>query len=309
MKKIFIGILIILLGFLGFIFFKPTVKNNIQIITNCPESSLARNINTVSLWDKWWPGKKINNSTFNFNGAKYTLQRQILNGMAVQVEMGNQKINGYLQFNRLTDTSSFLLWASLDTTSLNFLQKIKTTFLTNPFKKNIKQLLDSMNLFFSNQKNIYGFAPIFTKVKDPNLISIKKQFLQYPTTTEIYKEINILLDYAKTNGATQTNPPMMHVRQSEDIKFYDVMIAIPIDKVLSGTSTIVPKLMIKGNLLEATIAGSGTVTIEKCLQEYQNFITDYHLSAPAIPYQSLITNRLTEPDTTKWVTKIYQPIF
>jgi hypothetical protein len=33
------------------------------------------------------------------------------------------------------------------------------------------------------------------------------------------------------------------------------------------------------------------------------------LSTPAIPYQSIITNRLTETDTTKWITKIYQPIF
>ena len=29
--------------------------------------------------------------------------------------------------------------------------------------------------------------------------------------------------------------------------------------------------------------------------------------SPAIPFESLITNRLEEPDTSKWVTKIYYP--
>ena len=38
-------------------------------------------------------------------------------------------------------------------------------------------------------------------------------------------------------------------------------------------------------------------------------MTDNALSSPAIPFESLVTNRMQEPDTSKWVTKIYYPGF
>jgi hypothetical protein len=41
----------------------------------------------------------------------------------------------------------------------------------------------------------------------------------------------------------------------------------------------------------------------------KNYVEDNKKTSPAIPYQSLITNRLTETDTTKWVTKLYYPVF
>jgi hypothetical protein len=29
----------------------------------------------------------------------------------------------------------------------------------------------------------------------------------------------------------------------------------------------------------------------------------------AIPYQSLVTDRMKEPDTMKWLTRLYVPVF
>jgi hypothetical protein len=36
-------------------------------------------------------------------------------------------------------------------------------------------------------------------------------------------------------------------------------------------------------------------------------MNDHFLSAPAIPFEILITDRSKEKDTTRWKTKIYQP--
>jgi hypothetical protein len=36
---------------------------------------------------------------------------------------------------------------------------------------------------------------------------------------------------------------------------------------------------------------------------------DYGKSVVAIPFQYLVTDRLAEKDSSKWVTKIYQPIY
>jgi hypothetical protein len=41
----------------------------------------------------------------------------------------------------------------------------------------------------------------------------------------------------------------------------------------------------------------------------RNYISDHQYADAAVPYQSLITNRVTEKDTTKWVTKICYPVY
>jgi hypothetical protein len=41
----------------------------------------------------------------------------------------------------------------------------------------------------------------------------------------------------------------------------------------------------------------------------ENYARDHKKQSPAIPYQLLVTNRLTEADTTKWITQINYPVF
>jgi hypothetical protein len=40
----------------------------------------------------------------------------------------------------------------------------------------------------------------------------------------------------------------------------------------------------------------------------QKYKDDYQRVSPAIPFYSLITDRLKEPDSSKWITKIYFPV-
>jgi hypothetical protein len=39
-----------------------------------------------------------------------------------------------------------------------------------------------------------------------------------------------------------------------------------------------------------------------------NYISDYGRTIVAIPFASLITDRRLEPDSAKWVTRIYWPL-
>jgi hypothetical protein len=43
--------------------------------------------------------------------------------------------------------------------------------------------------------------------------------------------------------------------------------------------------------------------------QMKNYISDYQRTVMAIPFQSLVTDRRKEADTTKWLTKLYFPIF
>ena len=66
--------------------------------------------------------------------------------------------------------------------------------------------------------------------------------------------------------------------------------------------------MMLGNILVAEVKGDNA-RIDQCEQAMKYYVEDYQKSSPAISFQRLITNRLTEKDSTKWVTTINYPIF
>jgi hypothetical protein len=66
--------------------------------------------------------------------------------------------------------------------------------------------------------------------------------------------------------------------------------------------------MALGNILVGEVKG-GTYTVISGEQNLTNYVNDHKKMSPAIPYQSLVTDRLLEADTSKWVTKLYYPVF
>ena len=62
-----------------------------------------------------------------------------------------------------------------------------------------------------------------------------------------------------------------------------------------------------GNILVVEVRGDQQ-TINEAIKQIEKYITDYQRSIIAIPFQSLITDRSKESDSTKWITKIYYPV-
>ncbi len=308
MKKYIIGLSIIMVSYFSFVILKPSNNNPVTVSINCTDAALTRNLLDLKTWQKWWPGKKINDTAFSFGTVRYSLTRLIGNGAAFNVSANNKSETGFLQLTSINDTSCNLVWTPSVVTSPSLYEKLLNPFQKNVVKENIILLLDSIKNYFNDPKNIYGFKVNFTKVTDPHLISIRKIYDKYPSTDEIYATIEKLENYAISNGAQKTNFPMMNVHQNEDGNSLDVMIALPVNNPLKASSDFLPKFMIQGVLLEADIKG-GSANVEKCLAQFSNYLTDYKLSAPAIPYQSLVTNRSQILDSNLWITKIYQPVF
>jgi hypothetical protein len=62
-----------------------------------------------------------------------------------------------------------------------------------------------------------------------------------------------------------------------------------------------------GNILITEVKG-GQNEITNAYKQIQNYVSDYNRSAPAIPFESLVTDRRKEPDSSKWITRIYYPV-
>jgi hypothetical protein len=127
-----------------------------------------------------------------------------------------------------------------------------------------------------------------------------------PSTAFIYALIDKLTAYIKTHNAVQTAPPMLNVlRQSDG---YLVRVALPVNKRLPDTNEFFYKWMPGGgNMLITDITG-GEQKVAAAMYQASLYADDHKLIAPAIPYESLITDRRLEADTNKWQTRIYYPI-
>ena len=100
---------------------------------------------------------------------------------------------------------------------------------------------------------------------------------------------------------------MLNIKETGNT--YYVMVGIPVNTNLnSDNKAFQIKKMVLGDILTTEVMG-GPYTVQNALNQLKFYINDNKMASPAIPYESLVTNRLLQPDSTKWITKIYYPVF
>ena len=145
------------------------------------------------------------------------------------------------------------------------------------------------------------------KVTDANYISLKVSSNHYPASLEVYEMVKLIKDYIREKGGEENDSPILNIHTEDSVKF-ETMVAIETKQEVAGNEKFKVKKMVIGNMLVAEVKGGNYIIIEG-ENELKNYISDYKKTSPAIPFQKLVTNRLLEPDTAKWVTKLYYPIF
>ncbi|MGH2648329.1 MAG: hypothetical protein ACRDE8_12205, partial [Ginsengibacter sp.] len=191
-------------------------------------------------------------------------------------------------------------------TNWNPINRINLHLETKKMNKNIRDILNSMKAFLDKPENVYGMHIDQVIVKDTILVTTNFLSPEYPSTQKVYDLINGIKGYIAANNAKETNSPMLNVWQ--DSGLYKIQVAIPVNVVIPQNNTYLIKRMVPGKILVAEIKG-GEYSAREALRQMHLFMTDNQLSAPAIPFESLVTNRMEEPDTLKWITKIYYPVF
>jgi hypothetical protein len=89
---------------------------------------------------------------------------------------------------------------------------------------------------------------------------------------------------------------------------YQLMVALPINKEIPVSGRFF-NTRIPLNRFWVTRVHGGDATVKEALHQFQLYVQDYHRTLMALPFQQLITDRSAEPDTTRWITDIYVPLF
>ena|GEM_PF-167695 len=294
------------------------IPNPIQIskitLINCSKNGIYRYLADQNRWQLWWPKINAQNKEsvgdqtglFIYNTSCYRITKKLLDGIEISIQQNDLQYKSLLRvFSEGTD-SVITTWDCTMDAGSNPIKRILAYRQAVKIKKNMDAIVESLRIFAEKKENIYTIEISKSSIADTLLIATKHITSVYPTTKEIYDLLNPLKNYAIKSGASQTGSPMLNVTRLSEKEFQS-MVAIPINKELPAHGNIFPQKMIPGNFIVTQIKG-GVFAINNALEQIQNYFDDYHKTSMAIPFQSLVTDRSKETDTSKWITNIYAPV-
>ncbi len=315
MKKLLIIFLSICILFTASVYIFIPSKLEISKVEyiKCNVNGAFRVLSNEKTWHKWWPedssvNKRTDTSSYLFfyKGYSYHLSEKLYNAINLPITHADDTIESKIIIIKLNIDSVVMRWDCVLKTGFNPVTRILKLNEAENIKNNMSEILSNLRIFLENRENIYGINLRVIMSKDSTMVLTKKISSTYPTTNEIYALIGNLKKYIASQNAKENNFPMLHVKKLEDSTF-ETMVAIPVNKELPGNGQISFSRFVPWKVLTAEVKG-GDKTVEEALHQMKVFISDYQKTAMAIPFESLVTNRSKEPDTTKWITNIYTPV-
>ena len=301
MKKFLLAAIIVLIVFwVGTLVFIPNpLTVSVVGSIKAPPAKVNSIVLDTANWHKWWPGEQAKK-------YEYSVLAQTAFSTRLLAQNGSDTFTSELLVLPATLDSAIVQWTTQQPASINPFTRIQQYNRAAGIKQHFQLLLDSLTAYMQNSKKVYGIDIAITQFKNPFMISMQGQFLHYPSVDEVYGMVSKLRDYAQVGAAAAADSPMVNIDGTGDR--YLLRVALPINKKLEAGKDIDFKQMVLGNTLLGTITG-GQHTVEKSLLSMQDFVSDHHLTSPAIPFQIWQTNRQQQPDSTRWVTKLYYPVF
>jgi len=162
--------------------------------------------------------------------------------------------------------------------------------------------------FLGQPQNVYGIRIEEGSTRDTMLITTRIEKAGVPTNEDIYAQIGKLTRFIDVAHSQVRGYPMVNIIPLEDRPgTYRLMVAIPVSTAIGSKGDVSFMRLIPGRYLITDVNG-GPATVDRALAALKDFIRDHQRTVMAIPFQSLITNRMQEPDSSKWVTRIYYPV-
>jgi hypothetical protein len=288
-------------------FFLPeniTVSNTLNLAA--PPARAFTFLENENEWKKWWPQRSDTLPPFEYNDRQYKLGRHSDNIAEILISKDDQQFAGNLMITGSSTDTAIAQWTTPVYSGKNIFKRLRYYLVARSLKEDMQDVLTSYAAFLSKPENIYGMQILRERVKDTVLVATRAIYDHYPTTTEVYAMVQKLKTYIAAQNASETNAPMLHVVKSEGK--YQTMVGIPTDRALANSGDIELKRMVPGYILHGTVTG-GVEAVQKGFQNMEFYRYDKRLASPAIPFSLLVTDRTKEPDSNKWVTGLYYPVF
>lgn len=315
MKKILILFLIVVS--LSLIVIYSFIKNSVIITEYATvpgtKAAIDSSLHSVQKWKDWWPSPDAiqlspGDSFYAFNKISYRLKEKFSDGAAVAIQNGDLNITSQIQSVPKNKDTLYIQWTASFPSGLNPVTRVRNYFKGKSLKQDMKKILKAICDYAQLPENIYGFSINRTTFTDTILIAKRFDGVSPATTADIYKNIAQLKEFISRQGAVEKDSPMLNISYSKDSTHYEAMIAICVDRELPSSGGFFLRRMVpmKDRFLACEVKG-GPFLIQQAHRAIEKYMFDNSLSAPAIPFEVMLTDRLQERDTSKWITKIFYP--
>lgn len=302
---------IFFIAFVSIYFIIPqyiTAKSSITIDSS--DATVFKFLVQKEAWPKWWPGhhNPKDSNSFAFDGMMYTIKKDANSYIEVNINTTKVEFDSKINYLANDEGSTIVSWEGAKQSSLNPFVRIGEFIRIKGEQTDMDSILRAFKTFMQQDSNVYGMRIKIAHVKDGIMLATNTVSKTVPTVAETYALVASLRKEIAAQNAKETNKPMLNINKTDDNE-YHIMVAIPVNKEITpGANSVVNKMVVGGNILESEVKG-GRGTIDNGFAQLKNFQKDHRLISPAMPFELMITDRSAEPDTAKWVTKLYWPIF
>jgi effector-binding domain-containing protein len=313
MKKWLLALVALLLIAIACIYFLIPSRLKIQqsISINVNARGFTRHLLDERKWLLWWPERSgpttVTKDRLPLNGNVYQLTKKRVSSLLLSIQAGGDTVATELVFIPLKANLVQLNMEAELRSAPNPVARVRSYIKAQSIARDQKVILRSLQRFYSVEDNLYGFHIEKKNVSDSILISTSAPSGAPPTIESMYALIDQLKSFARGRGARETGPPMLHVSMQDSIT-YLTRVALPVDKILRDSGNISYRWMLPGGKILVTEVKGGPQKVERAFTEMQNYVEDYHRAMPAINFQSLVTDRRSQRDTSQWITRIYCPV-
>lgn len=312
MKKWIVWLIGLVVLTVGCIYLLIPANIDISCISSAKATLSAefRYISREESWERWWRNAGGQGHTrgqgFEYNGTIFRLTGQDHNFVHIEVEHGGLKLETILTLISFSKDSTGTVWHTALKAGNNPLKRISTRRTAVRIKKDMSAVLQNLTSYVSETKNVYGLSIQRTSIRDTTMLTASFVSGRYPSIAEIYGFFDTLEKSIRRQHGLNSGAPMLNVRQL-DGGGYETQVAIPTNRLLENDGKVHYRRMVPGNFMATEVQG-GPLTIDQAMKQMEVYISDYQKIVMAKPFQVLVTNRLTETDTAKWITKIYFPV-
>lgn len=306
MKKWLIGTGLVLIIAITcvYVFIPSHLEVSAVRFVRCNPQAVFRETGSVEGWKKWWRG----GDEFRYKDDVYQLTAGAYPVSEISIQHDGRHVKSLMSIlSTSSKDSSMIYWQSILTGGSGPFSRIRQYLFALRMKKSMNGVLSMLSPFVEDEKNIYGMSVGEASTRDTLLIVTKAFFPQYPGTPEIYQLLGKLRQYAARVGAVEKGFPIANVTLVRD-SGYQLMTAVSIDRVLPGSGDIVFRRMVPAKFLVAEVKG-GDHMIRAAMDHMNEYIADHQRTVMAIPFQTLVTDRIKETDTSRWSTWLYCPVF
>jgi hypothetical protein len=299
---------VLLAALAGIYIFIPARLDIVQITpVNCTVNGAYRTMAATNNWHAWWPGTQSDSNTLHFQNGTWQITQKLMNTLEIHIQYTNIAVNSALYLLPVAIDSTTLQWKCSIATGANPFTRIQHYRQAVAIKHDMAAILDHFKSFAEKKENIYGIRFHETVFKDSFVISTKTAMAAYPATAAVYSSITALKKYSEAHQAQPTGYPIMNILALNPAG-YQLMTAIPVDRSIPASGNFINQRIPLNHFLVTRVQG-GDARVKQALAQFNLYIQDYHRTVMALPFQQLITDRSAEPDTTRWVTDIYYPLF